>query len=84
MAADAFKPEPVRTWMTAAQAAGYVGVSLSHFRKMVKDGRMPQPRMMGARLLRWYRPALDEAALRLPCPDGTCYTGNLARVSQRV
>ena len=76
MPADAYKPEPLRMWMTAAQAADYVNVSLSLFREMVRDGKMPQPRMMGLRTYRWYRPELDAAALRLPCPDGSCYTGN--------
>ncbi len=42
------------------QAAEYVGVGVSKFDEMVKDGRMPEPAKID--ILRiWIRPRLDEA-----------------------
>ena len=39
-------------------AALYVGVSATHFDEMVRDGRMPQPKVSGSRVI-WDRHKLD-------------------------
>ena len=46
--------------LSRVQSAAYVGVSPSLFDEMVKDGRMPQPVRINARVL-WDRIQLDEA-----------------------
>ncbi|MFZ4807191.1 MAG: hypothetical protein ACOYLQ_08025 [Hyphomicrobiaceae bacterium] len=49
-------------------AAAYVGVSATLFDEMVSDGRMPTPRVVGARRI-WDLRALDKAFERLPGQD---------------
>ena len=49
-------------------AANYLGVSPSLFDKMVKDGRMPQPKSVNSRTI-WDRRQLDEAFEALPQID---------------
>jgi predicted DNA-binding transcriptional regulator AlpA len=51
------------------QAAAYVGVSVSLFDEMVKDGRMPKPTRINSRTV-WDRFKLDEAFARL-APEET-------------
>jgi predicted DNA-binding transcriptional regulator AlpA len=51
--------------MSRTQAAAYVGVSPSLFDEMVKDGRMPGPKQINARVV-WDRFALDAAFEALP------------------
>jgi predicted DNA-binding transcriptional regulator AlpA len=51
--------------LSRAQAASYVGVSPSLFDEMVKDGRMPQPKHINARVV-WDKRLLDEAFEALP------------------
>ena len=46
-------------------AAAYVGVGPSLFDEMVKDGRMPKPKLVNTRLI-WDVVALDEAFDELP------------------
>jgi predicted DNA-binding transcriptional regulator AlpA len=46
-------------------AAAYVGVSPSLFDEMVRDGRMPPPKMINSRLV-WDRFELDAAFDELP------------------
>lgn len=46
-------------------AAAYVGVSTSLFDEMVKDGRMPKPKMVNTRTI-WDAVALDAAFDDLP------------------
>lgn len=46
-------------------AAAYVGVSTSLFDEMVKDGRMPKPKMVNTRTI-WDAIALDAAFDDLP------------------
>lgn len=41
-------------------AAGYIGVSVGTFDRLVREGRMPQAKHIGARLL-WDRIELDAA-----------------------
>jgi hypothetical protein len=50
------------------QAAAYVGVSPSLFDMMVKDGRMPGPKLINSRTV-WDRFALDRAFEALPDRD---------------
>ena len=46
--------------LSRVQAAAYIGVSPSLFDDMVKDGRMPKPLKVNARVI-WDRHLLDEA-----------------------
>jgi predicted DNA-binding transcriptional regulator AlpA len=50
-------------------AAQYVGVGVSKFDEMVKDGRMPQPRKIDSRNV-WDKAAVDGAFDQLPVGDG--------------
>lgn len=63
------RPVP-RRGLSRAESAMYVGVSLSKFDEMVKDGRMPQPIAVDARKL-WDLRRLDAAfdALDEEVPD---------------
>lgn len=54
--------------MSLAVAAEYTGFSVTHFNKMVDEGRMPQPRREGSRLV-WLQDEL-QAALRALPQDG--------------
>lgn len=51
-------------------SAAYIGVSVGKFDEMVRDGRMPQSRMIDARLV-WDRHQLDEAFSSLPSKDNS-------------
>jgi excisionase family DNA binding protein len=51
-------------------AAAYVSVSPTTFDEMVKDGRMPKPRLLGGRRRAWDVRALDAAVDRLPVDGG--------------
>jgi predicted DNA-binding transcriptional regulator AlpA len=46
--------------LSRIQAAAYVGVSPALFDELVKDGRMPRPLKVNARVI-WDRVMLDEA-----------------------
>lgn len=46
-------------------AAAYVGVSVALFDQMVKDGRMPSPKLINSKVV-WDRVKLDAAFDRLP------------------
>jgi predicted DNA-binding transcriptional regulator AlpA len=52
-------------------AAAYVCVSPNTFDKMVDDGRMPRPRLLGGKRRAWDVRALDAAVDQLPidCDD---------------
>jgi hypothetical protein len=50
------------------QAAEYIGVSPTKFDEMIKDGRMPKPKRIDARVV-WDRLTLDLAFAALP--DGS-------------
>lgn len=54
--------------MSREEAARWVGVSPSKFDEMVKDGRMPGPKTVDARVV-WDRYGLDEAWKELPDRD---------------
>ena len=49
-----------------AAGAAYVCVSPNTFDEMVKDGRMPRPKLLGNRRRAWDLRALDLAIDRLP------------------
>jgi predicted DNA-binding transcriptional regulator AlpA len=65
--------------LSRAQSAAYIGVSATLFDDMVKDGRMPQPVRINARVL-WDSFQLDEAfaALSDRAHDGDDPWGNVA------
>jgi predicted DNA-binding transcriptional regulator AlpA len=46
--------------LSRVQAAAYVGVGATLFNEMVRDGRMPRPFKIGARVI-WDRQKLDAA-----------------------
>lgn len=46
-------------------AAAYVGVSVALFDQMVRDGRMPSPKLINSKVV-WDRLKLDAAFDRLP------------------
>lgn len=50
--------------LSRVQAAAYVGVSPALFDELVKDGRMPKPLKVNARVI-WDRHQLDEAFANL-------------------
>jgi predicted DNA-binding transcriptional regulator AlpA len=54
--------------LSRVQAAAYIGVSVTLFDAMVRDGRMPKPMRINARIV-WDRFKLDEAFAGL-CDDG--------------
>jgi len=57
-----------RRGLARPEAARYVGVSPGNFNAMVSDGRMPQPKRIGRRLV-WDIRAIDVAFDELPDRD---------------
>jgi predicted DNA-binding transcriptional regulator AlpA len=55
-------------------AASYCGIGATKFDEMVKDGRMPKPKRVDARLI-WLRAMLDAALYALP-DDGEAAVPN--------
>ncbi|MCX5579960.1 helix-turn-helix transcriptional regulator [Kaistia terrae] len=51
--------------LSRTMAAAYIGVSPSLFDEMVKDGRMPKPKLINSRTV-WDRFGLDESFAALP------------------
>lgn len=47
-------------------AAAYVSVAPGTFDNMVKEGRMPRPRLLGGRRIAWDVRQLDTAVVALP------------------
>jgi len=54
--------------MSRIESAAYIGISPSLFDEMVKDGRMPGPKLINSRTV-WDRIALDRAFEQLPNRD---------------
>jgi hypothetical protein len=54
--------------MSRIEAAAYIGISPSLFDEMVKDRRMPGPKLINSRVV-WDRFALDDAFEALPDRD---------------
>lgn len=52
------------------QSAEYIGISPTKFDELVKDGRMPKPKRIDARVI-WDRLQLDAAFAALPDNDGS-------------
>lgn len=52
--------------LTREQAAAYLSVSPNTFDEMVKDTRMPRPKLLSSRRRAWDVRALDAAIDRLP------------------
>jgi predicted DNA-binding transcriptional regulator AlpA len=60
---------PIRRGLDESEAAIYLSLSPSFFRKLVSDGRMPRPRHVGARRI-WDVEELDLAFKALPREGG--------------
>lgn len=58
-------PVADRIGLSRTEAAEYIGVSASTFDAMVADGRMPNPKEIGARRV-WSRRAIECAFADLP------------------
>jgi hypothetical protein len=58
-------PAQERLGMSRAEAAEYIGVSMSLFDEMVQDSRMPKPKNINTRKV-WHRPSLEKAFANLP------------------
>jgi predicted DNA-binding transcriptional regulator AlpA len=56
---------PVALGLSRAEASAFVGVGVSLFDEMVRDGRMPPPRKANTRLI-WSRVELEKAFADLP------------------
>ena len=54
--------------LSRSEAAGYIGVSPSIFDQMVKDGRMPSPKLINARTI-WDIRQVDDAFEALPTDE---------------
>jgi predicted DNA-binding transcriptional regulator AlpA len=63
-----WRPRPrgfVKRGLNREESAEYIGVSVSKFDEMVRDGRMPQPRLIDRRKV-WDIEQLDAAFRDLP------------------
>ena len=60
---------PIRRGLDENEAAVYLSLSPSFFRKLVGDGRMPRPRVIGERRI-WDVEELDLAFKALPREGG--------------
>jgi excisionase family DNA binding protein len=60
---------PVRRGLDESEAAVYLSLSPSFFRKLVSEGRMPRPRIAGGRRI-WDVDELDLAFKALPREGG--------------
>ena len=58
-------PTADRIGLSRTEAAEYIGVGASTFDAMVADGRMPNPKQIGARRV-WSRRAIERAFDDLP------------------
>jgi predicted DNA-binding transcriptional regulator AlpA len=68
MTPRALQTDYPRRGLSRERAAAWVGVSATKFDEMVKDGRMPGPKVIDARIV-WDRYRLDEAFEALPDRD---------------
>jgi predicted DNA-binding transcriptional regulator AlpA len=69
------RPVP-RRGLSRVEASIYLGVSPSKFDELVKDGRMPRPRLIDSRKV-WDVYELDMAFDELPRQDSSSITGSL-------
>jgi hypothetical protein len=56
--------------LSRVESAQYIGVSPTLFDAMVRDGRMPSPKIINSRKV-WDRWSLDEAFAALPDASGS-------------
>ena len=63
---SALPPTLAPRLISRSAAAAYVDVSPTLFDEMVKDGRMPRPKLLGGRRKAWDVRALDVAVDALP------------------
>ncbi|WP_338661138.1 hypothetical protein VQH23_12910 [Pararoseomonas sp. SCSIO 73927] len=66
---DALPPGVLPFAVSRTQAAALLGISPTFFDSLVADGRMPQPRQLGGRVL-WYPEELRAAFLAIPPRQG--------------
>ena len=59
--------------LSRLESAAYIGVSPALFDEMVRDGRMPQPKVINSRVV-WDRYQLDLAFEALPIKEQTITT----------
>jgi predicted DNA-binding transcriptional regulator AlpA len=59
--------------LSRLESAAYIGVSPTLFDEMVRDGRMPQPKVINSRVV-WDRHQLDPAFEALPTKEQTITT----------
>lgn len=63
------------------EAARYIGVGVTLFEEMVRDGRMPKPKRANSRNL-WDRVLLDIAFTELPSDEGNPIDAILRRAGR--
>jgi predicted DNA-binding transcriptional regulator AlpA len=62
---SAFIPPADRFGLSRAEAAEYIGVGPALFDEMVKDGRMPKPKLINSRRI-WMRAKIEKSFAELP------------------
>jgi excisionase family DNA binding protein len=62
---SALPPTLAPLGLDRVEAAAFIGVSVTTFDDLVRKGTMPQPRMIGSRLV-WHRAELEKAFAALP------------------
>ena len=67
---------PVRRGLSESEAAVYLSLSPTFFRRLVKQGIMPRPRIVGGRRI-WDIRELDDAFDQLPRDDARPENGRL-------
>ena len=66
---NALPPTLAPRLISREAAAAYLSISATLFDRMVEDGRMPRPKMLGGKRRAWDVQALDAAIDRLPIQD---------------
>ena len=71
--ADQRKPDPIcdPAALRKPDAAAHCGVSAGYFTKLVSEGVMPEPRLLGPGVKVWLRAEIEEALLAAPSEHGT-------------
>jgi predicted DNA-binding transcriptional regulator AlpA len=60
--------------LSRSEASRYIGIGTTLFDKMVKDGRMPMPKIINSRKI-WCRIEIEQAFIALP-DDGAANDNN--------
>lgn len=66
-----------------AEAARWIGIGTTKFNEMVRDGRMPKPRIIDSRKV-WDRIELDASFTDLPSESSSVLDSLLNRAAQRA